>query len=63
MDLYPDELKSRINIALEPEWTYIRVDLYLGFYGIVFDYDDVNFNARLSLLKIYAIFENSVIIE
>ena len=28
-----------------------------------FDYNDVNFNARLSVLKKYVIFENSVIIE
>ena len=28
-----------------------------------FDYNDVNFNTRLCLLKYYAIFENSAIIE
>ena len=28
-----------------------------------FDYNDVNFNARLSLLKSYDIFQNSVIKE
>ena len=28
-----------------------------------FDYNDVNFNVPLCLLKLYAIFENSVIIE
>ena len=28
-----------------------------------FDYNDVNFNARLSLLKKYAIFQNSVMTE
>ena len=28
-----------------------------------FDYNDVNFNARLSLLKSYAIFQNNVIAE
>ena len=30
---------------------------------MLFDYNDVNFNARLSLLKQYVIFENSVIKE
>ena len=28
-----------------------------------FDYNDINFNARLSLLKSYAIFQNSVITD
>ena len=28
-----------------------------------FDYYDINFNTRLSLLKQYAIFQNSVIVE
>ena len=28
MGLYSGGLKSRINFALEPEWTYIRVDVY-----------------------------------
>ena len=28
MGLNPGGLKSRINFTLEPEWAYIRVDLY-----------------------------------
>ena len=33
MCLYPGGLKSGISIALEPKWAYIRLGLYLGFYG------------------------------
>ena len=33
MDLYRCGLKSGINFALEPEWAYFWVDLYLSFYG------------------------------
>ena len=33
MCLYPGGLKSGISFALEPKWAYIRLGLYLGFYG------------------------------
>ena len=32
IDLYPRRLKSGINFALEPEWAYTWVGLYLRFY-------------------------------
>ena len=35
MGLCPGGLKSRINFALEPEWAYIPVGLYLG--GTLFE--------------------------
>ena len=34
MSLCPSRLKSGRNFALEPDWAYIRVGLYSGFFGM-----------------------------
>ena len=34
MGLYLGGLKSRISLALEQEWAYIRMGLYSGFNGM-----------------------------
>ena len=33
MGIYPGGLKIELDFALEPEWTYILVDHFSGFYG------------------------------